>query len=459
LAQKALPEELRPLLILLGLHERFIHLEMFADMAKQVSQDWTTDKIRRFADSLSHTGLLHERGPNLYELHPALTGYLRAFVVKSESEQTHDLWTKAFVNVMGMFADSLTLKQLHEKRIPFHCFGASFHYAMNEAQRLSMDLHYRRILQSLAAYADNRHNYKEAEDLCLRLAEFSRMSGDTQFEAIAYHQLGNIALEKRDFDKAEDLYDKSLEIKEKHQDKPGVANIYHQLGAIAEERQNFEDAEKLYQKSLKIKEMHGDEHGAANTYHQLGGIAEARQNLDDAENYYRKALGIKEKHGDEYGAAKTYHSLGMLAAKRRDFKDAEKWSLKALEIFQKNGDEHGAAMTYHQLGIIASERQNFEDAKKWFHKALEIFQKNGDEYGAAITYENIGVNAGYQGHFEESGKWLIKALHIFSKYNAPADVQQSAQNFKDFYKQADPETQANLKALWESAGLGEMSVV
>jgi len=41
---------------------------MFEDMTKQVNQNWTTDKIRRFADSLSHTGLLHERGPNLYEL-------------------------------------------------------------------------------------------------------------------------------------------------------------------------------------------------------------------------------------------------------------------------------------------------------------------------------------------------------------------------------------------------------
>ena len=215
LAQKALPEELRPLLILLGLHERFMDLYLFEAMAEQVNQVWITDKIRRFADLLSHAGLLHYIGENVYELHPALIGYLRAYVVKCESEQIRHEWTKAFVDVMGRLSNELAKKQLHEKRIHFHLFGASFHYAMNEAQRLGMDSHFIAILQSLAEYARNTHNYKEAENLFLQFAESSQVIGSIEWQAAAYYQLGMIAEEKRDFNAAEKWYFQSLKIFEK----------------------------------------------------------------------------------------------------------------------------------------------------------------------------------------------------------------------------------------------------
>jgi len=495
-AQKALSDELRPLLILLGLHERFIQLNLFEDMAKQVNQNWTTDKIRRFADSLSLTGLLHDRVQNNYELHPALTGYLRAYILKAEPEQTREPWTRAFVDVMGRLADSLTKKQLHEKRFSFHVFGASFYFAMNEAQRIGMDLHFRAILRSLAFYAYNANNYKEAETLFLWYAESHKVAGDIESEAAAYHQLGIIVEERLDFDAAEKWYQKSLEIEEKHGNEHGMANTYHQLGNITSKRRDFEAAEKWCRKSLEINEKHGDEHGVAKSYHQLGDIALERLNFDAAENWYHKSLEIKEKHGDEHGAAITYHNLGYVAFERRDFDDSEKWYMKSLkisekhgsdfntaatynelgkiasdrrdfdaaenwyhkslEIKEKHGDERGAAITYHNLGHIAQKRRDFGAAEKWYLKSLEIKEKHGNEYGAALTFGNLGILAELQEHFEESGKVLIKAIISFLKCNAPSDVQEAVQNFMIAYKKAAPETQAKLKAMWESAGLGEL---
>jgi len=148
--------------------------------------------------------------------------------------------------------------------------------------------------------------------------------------------------------------------------------------------------------------------------------------------------------------------LGYVAFERRDFEAAENWYHKSLKISEKYGIEYGAALTYHQLGMIAEEKRDFEAAKIWYHKSLEISEKHGNEQGAARTYGQLGILAGLKGYFEESGKWLIKALLSFSKCNAPTQVQQTDKNFMIFYKKAAPETQAKLKALWESAGLGEI---
>jgi tetratricopeptide (TPR) repeat protein len=464
LAVKALPDELQALWILLGLHERFVHFGLFEDMAKQVKVDqvdekkWTSAKIRTFAENLCHIGVLTDKGDGICELHPALTGFLRSRLrsdigLDFTKKKQERLWIKAFVDVMGRLADDLAPKQLHEQRTPFFLFGASFYFAMNQAHKIGMDAHFKAILQSLAAYALNMHNYKEAEDLYLRFVEANKVSGNAELEAAAYHQIGRIAEGKRDFDLAEVWYRKSLKIKEKQGNEHGAANTYGQLGNMAQEKRDFDSAEIWYKKALEIFEKQGNEHGTASSYHQLGIIAEEKRDFDSAESWYRKSLEIKEKQGNEHGAAISYHQLGRIAQEKRDFDSAESWYKKSLEIDEKQGNEHGAAATYHQLGNVAYEKSDFDSAESWYKKSLEIFEKQGNEHGSASTYGQLGNLADLQGHFEESGKWLIKAILLFSKCNAPAEVEQAASIFQNVHKQAEPETQTKLKALWEEVGL------
>ncbi|MCP4692358.1 MAG: hypothetical protein GY859_30210, partial [Desulfobacterales bacterium] len=192
-AQTALPEELRPLLIPLGMHERFVSLNLLEAMAKRVAEAWPRELLDRFAGAMVYMGLLYDRGNAVYEIHPALTGYLRGLA----REKERDAWARAFVDVMGRLADALPPKELHEQRGPFHLFGASFYYAMNEAETLAMDNYFRALLQALAAYAQNTFNFKEANDLFVHRAAASKNLGNNEKEAGAYHQLGMIADERR----------------------------------------------------------------------------------------------------------------------------------------------------------------------------------------------------------------------------------------------------------------------
>jgi len=455
--EDALPQDLRLLLIPLALHDRFVDADYFEAMAKRAAQTQVTRaQIDCLLSALATAGLVRDRGQAIYELHPALTGFLRSTVLTLVAAGELESWQRAFVDVMGTLADGLTPKGLHEQRPYFHIHSANFHAALSLADALRMDTDFAALTQSLAAYAQNTLDFDSAACLFERLGEHRRARGDSEGEAAAYHQLGMIAEERRDFETAEKWYLKSLQISEKLGNEHYAASTYHQLGLIAEERRDFETAEKWYLKSLQISEKLGNEHGAAITYHQLGRIAQERRDFETAEKWYLKSLEISEKLGIEHDAAGTYHQLGTIAEERRDFETAEKWYLKSLQISEKLGNEHYAAISYHQLGMIAEERRDFETAEKWYLKSLQIEEKQGNEHGAAITYGQLGIMAGRQERFVESAEWLVKCIRTFRKCHDSHAAARNTQNFVVSLGRAPGVDKARMLTLWQQAGLGDL---
>ncbi|MEI2741524.1 MAG: tetratricopeptide repeat protein [Candidatus Competibacter sp.] len=414
--EDALPKELKPLLFPLGLHERFVDADDLERMTQQAESPFSRADIECLLVMLGASGLLRPLGQGIHEMHPALTGFLRARPFVGLNDSGRDVWRRAFVDVMGWLADHFAPKALHEQRVPFHWHSVNFLTALVEAEALGIDAGFAALTQALGSYALNQRDFASADRRFAALAKHHKQRNNPANEAVAYHQLGRIAQERRDFAAAEGWYRKSLAISEKHGNEHGAASTYHQLGMIAEERRDFAAAEQWYRKSLAISEKHGNEHGAASTYHQLGMIAEERRDFAAAEQWYRKSLAIKEKHGDEHGAASTYHQLGIIAEERRDFAAAERWYQKSRAIWEKHGDERGAASTYHQLGIIAQERRDFTVAERWYQKSLAIKEKHGNEHSAASTYHQLGRIAEEQRDFTAAERWYQKSLAIKEKH-------------------------------------------
>ncbi|MEM7147824.1 MAG: tetratricopeptide repeat protein [Verrucomicrobiota bacterium] len=415
LVRGSLSEERQRYLVPLSLHEKFADADYVEAMAKAVlGETFKRTNLDDAFGALVPAGLLRDRGQAVFEIHPLLSSYLRSQTSEGTQEEL-EKWQRAFVNFMGRVADHLAPKQLHEQRGGFGVHGANFHAALALAKELEMNDYVGALTQGLAAYAQNSHDYAEAERLFAACAQHCEDQGDSKAAAAPYHQLGIIAQERRDYEGAEKWYGKSLAIKEKLGDEHGAASTYHQLGRIAEERRDYEGAEKWYGKSLAIKEKQGNEHGAALTYHQLWIIAHERRDYEGAEMWYGKSLAIKEKLGDEHGAASTYHQLGMIAQERRDYEGAEKWYGKSLAISEKLGDEHYAASTYHQLGRIAEERRDYEGAEKWYGKSLAIEEKLGDEHGAASTYHQLGMIAQERRDYEGATASVLSAAEIYNR--------------------------------------------
>jgi tetratricopeptide (TPR) repeat protein len=452
--EETLPPDLRPLLLPLALHENYVQAGYLEYMTKRVESGPSRNDIDRFLQTLETAGLLQGRGTGLFELHPALTGYLRAAVLPGA--ESGDAWARAFVEVMASLADQLAPRPLHEQRIQFFLFGGNFHMALSEAERLKMDRHATALSQSLGIGAENRHDFSEAVRLFRRFAEHSASLGDAAGEATAYNRLGIIAQYQRDFPQAEQWYLRSLAISEKQGNQEGVASAYHQLGMVAEHQRDFPQAEQWYLRSLTISEKQGFEHGAAFTYHQLGVIAHEQGELAQAEQWCLKSLAIEQKLGNEGGVAQSYNQLGMIAQKQGDFPQAEQWYLKSFAISEKRGNQEAIGMSYHQLGIIAHAQRDFAQAEQLYRNSLTIREKLGNEYDAAMTYGQLGLISEEQRQFEQAASWLLRSMSIFIRLEDAHFTSLTMQHYTRLTKQAPGAVKEKLRSLWREAGLGEL---
>ncbi len=111
--EDGLPANLRPLLTPLGLHERYVDANLLERISKQADPGIVRTAIDRFFSALATAGLIREVVQSVYELHPALTGFLRARGLEGTEGDVFQCWVRAFVDVMGSLADALTPRELH----------------------------------------------------------------------------------------------------------------------------------------------------------------------------------------------------------------------------------------------------------------------------------------------------------------------------------------------------------
>jgi tetratricopeptide (TPR) repeat protein len=370
-----LTDEVRPLLVPLGLHQRFVDAEDLVAMSEKVGGAGMAGQVNGLLGSLAVAGLVTGRGQNHYELSPALREYLWS---AGAADPMRGPWEKAFVDRMARLADQVTPKKLSEQRRVFLFHQANFDQALALAVADGAPLHVRALTQSLAVYAQKTGSLIEAERLYQSLASECEKQGEAGHEAKAYHQLGLVAVEQRDIDAAERWYQKSIALSERQGNEAGAALTYHQLGNLALQRRHFDAAYSWYVKALAINEKLGNEDATAVAYHQLGGVALEQKNFDAANGFYLKSLAISEKQGNEQRAASTYHQLGRVAKERDDLEAAESFYLKSVSIKETQGNEYDAALTYDRLGILASVRDDFEKATSWLSRAAQTFSRCQD---------------------------------------------------------------------------------
>ena len=411
--EQSLPDNLRPLLIPLALYERFINADFLEIIAKEVDPAWTRPQIDSFTAALTIAGLLVKRSPAIFELHPALTGYLRTVGTTDVTETSREPWIRAFVVAMAYLADSASILPPHEQMASFFGNGASYFVALAQAERLKMDVPYLAILRSLARHAQCAKNLGEAEHLFTQYAKAVKAGGDLEGEATAYHQLGMIAQERHNLEAAEEWYHKAIEIENSRGAEHLTALTSSQMGAIFVERRDFNNAEPWYRKAIEILDRKGDEQNSALASHSLGVIAQERGDFKAAEVWYHKALEVLEKPGNEHLVAKTYYQLALLAFLQRDLNAAERWYGKALKISEERlGSDEEASLASTGLGMIAFERRDFDAADRWYLKAIEIAERQGNERQAAIIYCNLGALAQARRDFVAAEQWHLKALDI-----------------------------------------------
>jgi hypothetical protein len=98
--EETLPERLRPLLVPIGLHERYLDADHLEQIAKTAQASHPRADIDRCLAALGTAGLVHDRGQATYELHPALTGFLHTRLPALGADTETDAWRRAFVDTL-----------------------------------------------------------------------------------------------------------------------------------------------------------------------------------------------------------------------------------------------------------------------------------------------------------------------------------------------------------------------
>jgi tetratricopeptide (TPR) repeat protein len=235
-----------------------------------------------------------------------LTGFLRARPVAGLDDDQREAWRRAFVVVMWLLSSHLTPKGLHEQRWPFHWHGVNFLTALAEAEALKMDTYFADLTQALGSYAWNLRDFDGAEQWFAALVEYHKQGGQTEGEAVAYHQ----------------------------------------LGIIAQERRNFAAAEQWHHKSLAIKEKQGNEHGAASTYHDLGVIAGLQNHFVESGRWLVRAI-VGFSHQQDTHYAKITVDIFLIIYRQAPPDDQAKlrqiWEEAGLGAFPESGDQAAPA--------------------------------------------------------------------------------------------------------------------
>jgi tetratricopeptide (TPR) repeat protein len=352
----------------------------------------TKDEWTAVLQDAARVGLLTGLGFGMYQIHPALPGYLAAGWRAEDAvgyDQEREACEQAMCTACADFSRWLTGQiESGNAALAYAIIGwqrrtlgamlglALGRHAWSDAEGIvrALDQYWdaRGLSEEAGAWADRILDATvgpgqappvpaESLWLCTTISQANRQNdagqpdqaGQTYLRALAYlqdqpetewtrtnisvlyHQLGMAAGVRGQLDEAEDWYRKSLTINEELRNRPGMALTYHQLGITAQQRGRLDEAEDLYRKSLTIDEELGDRPGMARAYHQLGTTAQQRGRLDEAEDWYRRSLTVKEELGNRPGIALTYAQLGLLAEDRGQSLLALEWNIRCVTLFEE----------------------------------------------------------------------------------------------------------------------------
>lgn len=404
----------------------------FASVSKA---DWSATLA-----ALASIGLVTPLGGGMYSLHPALPAYLAAEWRQLAGEGFDIEWGAAqgaLLTGYAAFGDGLRQQvQSGFAEVALALIGQQRRTMGRLLQLALVARRYKeaqKILQPLNVFWEVRGFPQEAQawtERCrtaLEAADGTPPDLETRAGALWLFIVGaeaNRAADAGDLARAEASYGAMRRLLEAAP--PSVirsrrlAAIYHQLGNVAQQRRDLVGAGAWHLKALEIREELGNQRDLASSYHQLGMIAHQQGDLNRATLWSEKALEIREELGNQRDLASIYHQLGIVAQKRDDLASAEAWYRKTLAIAKELDDRPVLIKTYHQLGRISQLRDELAEAEAWYRNTLVIAQELDDRPGLASTYGQLGLLSEQRGDNQAALDWFVRCIALFEEFPHPA---------------------------------------
>jgi tetratricopeptide (TPR) repeat protein len=252
------------------------------------------DEWSAVLDDAARVGLLTGLGIGMYQIHPALPGYLAAGWQAEDPggyDQQRQACEQALCAACAKFAlwligqiasgdAALAYALLGWQR---RTFSAMLGYALDRSEWVAAD----RIIRVLDAYWNARGLRTEAGAWADRILDATTDLGQAPAQSansLWLYTITQQASRQRaagHVDEAEHAYHRALAYLQDqpvtHWTRSSISAVSHQLGMTAQDRRRLEEAEEWYRKSLAINEELDNRPGMALTYAQLGLLAEERE--------------------------------------------------------------------------------------------------------------------------------------------------------------------------------------
>ncbi|MGI8485365.1 MAG: tetratricopeptide repeat protein [Thermomicrobiales bacterium] len=202
-------------------------------------------------------------------------------------------------------------------------------------------------------------------------------SVESELEANARNNLGNLYLDLGHLAQARPCYLRSHELFSRLDDLDGIADELNNLGLIELLQGNVADARRILTESLEIRRSLDDRFSLPATLCNLGDIATIEADYDGAERFFTEAYVIRKEAGNQRGLSFCCHGLGLVAHYRGDLDGAERWFQEGKDFALLSTDAYSTAVLQVDLGMVEAARLRLIPALELITTALHSVRQMG----------------------------------------------------------------------------------
>lgn len=290
----------------------------------------------------------------------AIRGYHRAIQVATERGAT------------VVLADALRcLSVLHLRRNEPETARALCTRSMQLGRTLADNRIIAHALNTLAGFAFEAGDMAEARHLFE-----TALAAATAHPAIAARveqNLGMLHAVSGDLDQAIDHYHLSLRAHERAGDARGQAVAHHNLGLAAIDRKKWKQAERHFLESLRLARETGDRHLEALCLLNRSEILIAQQRYDEARTTTEEALQLFGQLESEIDKADAYRMLGVVFRETGRPQLAEVRLQEAIEKARSTGGLLAEAEARRELAILYQTQNRNREALTLLNASYQVF--------------------------------------------------------------------------------------
>jgi tetratricopeptide (TPR) repeat protein len=279
-------------------------------------------------------------------------------------------------------------------------------------------------LNNLGGIYANQGRYNEAEPLCLRSIEISRLQQNKDI-AISLNNLGEIYFQQGRYSEVESLYLTSLETSKSQlgEDNLISAQILDNLGGLYCHQGLYTESELFYLKAIRINESQlGINHiKVAKNLNNLAELYREKGDYVKAEPLYARAIKINELQLglDHPELANNLNNLALLYAAKGDNTKAKPMYLRSIEILEcKLGVYHPRlSNSFNNIANLYQSEGDYNEAERLYLRSLEIDKRcyGEDHHQVAIDLSNLAMLYAEQNKYAQAKELSNQALIICRK--------------------------------------------